>query len=90
MESEEEISRRKDEAATRGRQENMLKISTDRLENTKLESEKELDQSTDKDPVSILKIDTSKKDGEEADDEKDDGSNSENKSGGSKKISFNL
>ena len=90
MESEEEVSRRKEEAATRDRQENLLKISTDRLENTKLEGEKQLDQSTDKDPVSILKIDTSEKDGEDGDDEKDDSSNSENKSGGSKKIAFSL
>jgi hypothetical protein len=90
MESEEEVSRRKEEAVERDRKENMLKISTDRLETTKLESEKELNNSTDKDPVSILKIDTSEKDGGEADDENEDGSNTENKSGGSKKIAFNL
>jgi hypothetical protein len=92
MESEEEISRRKEESDTRDRQDNMLKISTDKLENTRTESEKELSQSTNNDPVSILKIEKSSEDPSEDKDEiKEEGTVTENsQTGGSKKIAFNL
>jgi DNA-directed RNA polymerase II subunit RPB2 len=87
MENEEEVSRRKQEASDREKKETMLKISTDRLENTQKESEKELSQSVNTEPVSILKIDTSEKN-DDKDNEDSEAKNENISSGGMKKISF--
>lgn len=96
LESEEESSRRREDANDRSATESLMKISTDRLDSARSASELELTRSTNKNPISILAVDSPINEGDESvekgeGDEDNSSSNdkTETKSiGGMKKISF--